>query len=69
VHEEVVHSETSSYTFCELQLFDPQPHKSTLKKASDGEPLDEWFIRPYAICRTPDYLVEQPTGTDANQHS
>ena len=59
VLDEVVPGETSTYTFSELRLFDPQPYKTTLKKASDGEPLDEWFIRPYAICRTPDYLLAQ----------
>jgi len=61
--DEVVPDETSSYTFSELRLFDPQPHKSTLKKASDGLPLDDWFIRPYAICQTPDYLREQATAS------
>jgi hypothetical protein len=66
--EEVVPDETSSYTFSELRFFEPQPHKSTLKKASDGEPLDEWFIRPYAICQTPDYLVEQE-GTASRKGS
>src|SRR6266404_6196161 len=58
VLDEVVADDTSTYTFSELRLFDPQPQKSTLKKASDGEPLGKWFIRPYAICQTPDYLVE-----------
>ena len=67
--EEVVPDKTSSYTFSELRLFDPQPHKSTLKKAKGGEPLDEWFIRPYAICQTPDYLGEQPTGSGGSQSS
>jgi hypothetical protein len=61
--EEVLPDETISYTFSELRLLDPQPHKSTLNKASDGLPLDEWFIRPYAICQTPDYLREQATAT------
>jgi hypothetical protein len=65
--DEVVPDETSTYTFSELKLFDPQPPKSTLKKASDGQPLDQWFIRPYAICQTPDYLAEQPCpGTDSS---
>jgi len=30
--------------------------KPSLKKKSNGEPLDEWFIKPYAICHTPDYI-------------
>ena len=67
--DEVVPDETSSYTFSELRLFDGQHHKSTLRKASDGEPLDEQFIRPYAICQTPDYLVEQPAGSGGSQSS
>jgi hypothetical protein len=67
--DEVAPDETTSYTFSELRLFDPQPHKSTLRKASDGEPLDEWFIRPYAICQTPEYLVEQPAGSGDSQIS
>jgi hypothetical protein len=67
--DEIVPDETSRYTFSELRLFDPQPHKTTLRKASDGEPLDEWFIRPYAICRTPDYLMDQPARNAAGQSS
>ena len=59
--DEIVPDETSSYTFSDLRLFDPQPLKSTLRKASDGEPLDEGFIRPYAICRTPPDLASRPT--------
>ena len=55
--EEVIPDDTSSYTFSELRLFNRQPLKSTLRKASDGQPLDESFIRPYAVCHTPDYLV------------
>ena len=54
--DEVIPEETSSYTFSELRLFNPQPRKSILKKASDGTPLDKHFIRPYAICQTPEYL-------------
>jgi hypothetical protein len=65
--DEIIPDKTSSYTFSELRLLDPQPHKSTLKKASDGEPLAEWFIRPYAICRTPDYLMEQRTVSGENE--
>ena len=55
--DEVVPSKTSTYTFSELRKFESQLQKSTLSKDADGEPLDEGFIRPYAICRTPDYLV------------
>lgn len=56
--DEVVPSETSSYTFSGPRLFDPRQRKTTLKKASDGRPLDERFIPPYAICQTPAYLAE-----------
>jgi hypothetical protein len=69
VLDEVVPDETSRYTFSGLQLFDPQPYKTTLRKASNGEPLDEQFIRPYAICQTPDYLVEQPAGNGSGEKS
>jgi hypothetical protein len=52
----VVADETSEYTFSELRLFDRRPEKSTLTKASNGESLSESYIRPYAICQTPDYV-------------
>jgi hypothetical protein len=54
--DKVVPDKTSSYTFSEMRLFKPRPAKSTLLKDSDSTPLDEWFIRPYAICQTPPYL-------------
>ncbi|HEX5273524.1 MAG TPA: hypothetical protein VFW33_23675 [Gemmataceae bacterium] len=56
--DEVVLDEGTAYTFSGLQMFDPQPRKTSLKKASNGAPLDPGFIRPYAICQTPDYLME-----------
>lgn len=67
--DEVVPDLITSYTFSELRLFDPQPQKSTLKKASNGEPLAEWFIRPYAICQTPDYLLEPALCNGSSQSS
>jgi transcriptional regulator with XRE-family HTH domain len=67
--DEIVPDEESAYTFSGLRLFDPQPLKATLKKASDGEPLDPWFIRPYAICQTPDYLLEQLAGSGGSETS
>jgi hypothetical protein len=57
--DQVVPGETSTYSFSELRLFVEPPLKTTLRKASDGEPLAEWFIRPYAICHTPPNLEEQ----------
>jgi hypothetical protein len=67
VLDEVIPDETSSYTFSELRLSDPQPHKTTLKKASDGKPLGEWFIRPYAICQTPNFLRDHVAGSPSSQ--
>jgi hypothetical protein len=69
VLEAVVPDKDSAYTFSGLRLFEPQPLKTTLKKSSDGEPLDPLFIRPYAICCTPDYLHKQPVGSRGSQDS
>lgn len=57
--DEIILTETTSYTFSDLRMFAPQPRKSTLRKASDGKALDDWFIRPYAICVTPSYLTDE----------
>lgn len=54
--DEITMTETTCYTFSHLRLFAPQPRKSTLRKASDGQALDDRFIFPYAICVTPSYL-------------
>jgi hypothetical protein len=54
--DDIIPDTTTTYTFSELRLLRPRPSKTTLKKASDNQPLDELFIRPYAICWTPDYL-------------
>jgi hypothetical protein len=67
--DEIVPDQENTYTFSHLRLFEPRPLKTTLRKASDGEPLDRWFIRPYAICRTPNYLVEQPAGIGGGQRA
>jgi hypothetical protein len=61
--DEIVAGESTTYTFSELRLFNLRPHKSTLRKARDGEPLGESFIRSYAIRHTPDYLVQQPAAS------
>jgi hypothetical protein len=52
----IVDSKDTEYSFSAFQRFERHRHpKSSLKK-SDGKPLDENFIRPYAICRTPAFL-------------
>lgn len=55
--DEIVLGKTTHYSFTRLRRLRPRPQKSTLRKASDGKPLADWFIRPYAICRTPAYLL------------
>lgn len=57
--DEVFPGETTRYTFSRLRLLEPQLRKSTLRKASDGKPLDDGFIRPYAVCITPPYLEDE----------
>jgi hypothetical protein len=54
----IVDNKDTEYSFSAFQRFEKHAHlKSSLKKR-DGKPLDENFIRPYAICRTPAYLRE-----------
>lgn len=55
--DEIASGPTTSYSFSELQLLADRPIKSVLKKARDGTQLNEWFIRPYAICQTPSFLA------------
>lgn len=54
--DDIIPGPTTTYSFSRLQLFQEPPAKTTLRKADDGKRLDKWFIRPYAICRTPAYL-------------
>jgi hypothetical protein len=60
--DEVRLGEKTGYTFSELHLLDPRRTVKTLKKASDGEPLSPAYIRPYSICRTPEYLAISSAG-------
>lgn len=60
--DDIVPGPTTTYSFSSLQRFENPPAKSTLKKARDGKRLDKWFIRPYAICRTPAYLEIAPSA-------
>jgi hypothetical protein len=48
----------TDYTFEKLRLFkEPRPLKTDLMRWKDRGSLHENFIRPYAICRTPDFLA------------
>jgi hypothetical protein len=51
-----VGEESTAYTFSNLTLLGRRPRKTALKKKSDGKRLTIGFIRPYAICHTPDFL-------------
>jgi hypothetical protein len=52
------------YRFSRLQLLKKRPPKTSLRKASDGEALAAGFIRPYAICLTPEWVATaDETGT------
>ena len=56
--EVTLDEKTTLYTFSQLQLFTKRRRKTTLRKARNGEPLHQMFIRPYSICRTPGYLED-----------
>jgi hypothetical protein len=45
---------TTTYSFSGLTPFDEERPKSSLVKKSDNKPLSDRYIRPYAICFTPD---------------
>ena len=47
---------TTTIRFSELQPLRPKRPLSSLRLKSSGQPLSEDFIRPYAICHTPDFL-------------
>ena len=48
---------STKYRFSGLTPFKkPRPLKSSLIVVSTERPLDPYFIRPYAICRTPEFL-------------
>lgn len=54
--DDILPGPTTRYSFSELRLLADRPAKSTLK-TRDGKCLSQSFIRPYAICETPGYLV------------
>ncbi len=60
---EITPDKTTNYTFTGLKLFEGRKRlKSALRKKSNREPLDENFIRPYAICYTPEFLMDSEIG-------
>jgi hypothetical protein len=44
--------------FRDLRLLKSRPLKTTMKRWSDGQPLSAGFIRPYAICHKPKFVVK-----------
>jgi hypothetical protein len=53
-----VQEDQTKYFFKDLTLLDSGPLKTTLKKRSDGKALSPGFIRPYAICHKPKFVVK-----------
>ena len=51
--------EGTTYHFGDLVKFKAFFVKTSLRKASNGVHLSEGFIRPYAICETPDFLFDE----------
>jgi len=47
----------TDYNFTELTPILPSPLINSLVLMESGRPLSENFIRPYAICHTPEFLV------------
>ena len=47
---------TTRYSFTDLRRIEPPRPLSALRLSSTGNPLSDNYIRPYAICRTPDFL-------------
>ena len=59
--------DTTRFSFTGLKLFARRPLKTTLRKADDGSPIAEWYVRPYAICRTPANLLRMTRGHVHNE--
>ena len=49
----------TTYWFTELTPLTGRHRLSDLNKKSDGKPLSEDFIRPYALCLTPAFLEDE----------
>ncbi len=50
-------SRTTTCAYSDLKPIRPSRPKSSLVLKSTGRPLSDNYIRPYAICYTPDFLV------------
>ena len=48
----------TTYSFSDLNEIDEPKPLSSLKLRSSQNPLSDNYIRPYAICETPDFLIE-----------
>ena len=48
----------TTYSFSDLNEIDETKPLSSLKLRSSQRPLSDNYIRPYAICETPDFLIE-----------
>jgi hypothetical protein len=48
---------TTTCTYSNLRTITPPKPKSSLRLRKTGRPISEDFIRPYAICHTPDFLA------------
>jgi hypothetical protein len=59
VDEITVDAELASTTCCysDLRPIVPAKPRSALRLRASGGQLSEDYIRPYALCRTPDFLV------------
>ena len=47
---------STTITFTDMKRIAGKPPLSSLRLKSSGQPLSDSYIRPYAICHTPDYL-------------
>jgi|ERR1700750_1045455 len=50
-------SRTTACTYSNLRTITRLKPKSSLRLRSTGRPISEDFIRPYAVCHTPDFLA------------
>jgi hypothetical protein len=69
LEEVVLEDKQTKYKFSNMTLFSKRHRKTSLRKASNAQPLAETFIRPYAICHTPAFLQAQPSPEKGSQHS
>jgi hypothetical protein len=56
VEEITVTDDGTACVHSELRPIDPPRPLSSLRLKSTGRPLSDSYIRPYAICKTPDFL-------------